>query len=191
MRRRNVRAEMVAGAARLLATKGLDGTSFAEVLAATGAPRGSTYHHFPGGKRELVQGAVELAGERAMAALEPIRGEPAPVVIRRFLGLWRQLLQVSDFGAGCAVLAVTVAADDADLLVPVGRVFRAWRAQLGSLLQAGGVPIEQAPPLAALALASCEGAVVMARAEHGLEPLDLIETVLIAATEAAMPLAGG
>src|SRR6478735_8270679 len=103
------------------ATKGLDGTSFAEVLAATGAPRGSTNHHFPGGKHELVQDAVKLPGERAMAALEPIRGEPAPVVIRRFLGLWRQLLQVSDFGAGCAVLAVTVAADDADLLVPAGR----------------------------------------------------------------------
>jgi len=187
MPRRNVRAEMVAGAARLLASKGLEGTSFAEVLAATGAPRGSTYHHFPGGKHELVQDAVKLAGERAMAALEPIRGEPAPVVIRRFLGLWRQLLQVSDFGAGCAVLAVTVAADDADLLVPAGRVFRAWRGQLESLLQAGGVPTEHAPALAALLLASCEGAVVIARAEHSLEPLDLIEPVLIAAAEAATP----
>src|SRR6478672_5009329 len=130
MRRRNVRAEMVAGAARLLATKGLDGTSFAEVLAATGAPRGSTYHHFPGGKRELVQDAVELAGERAMAAMEPARGEPAPLVIRRFLALWRQLLRASDFGAGCAVLAVTVATDDADMLAPAGRVFRTWRGQL-------------------------------------------------------------
>ena len=71
MPRRNVRAEMVAGATRLLARKGLEGTSFAEVLAAAGAPRGSTYHHFPGGKRELVQEAVELAGAHAMAAMEP------------------------------------------------------------------------------------------------------------------------
>ena len=112
-------------------------------------------------------------------------------MIRRFLGLWRQLLQASDFGAGCAVLAVTVAADDADLLAPAGRVFRAWRAQLESLLQSGGVPAEHAPQLAALVLASCERAVVIARAEHSLEPLDLIETILIAAAETATPLAGG
>lgn len=108
-------------------------------------------------------------------------------MIRRFLGLWRQLLQASDFGAGCAVLAVTVAADDPDLLAPAGRVFRTWRAQLESLLLAGGVPAEQAPHLAALVLAAGEGAVVMARAEQSLEPLDLIETVLIAAAQAAQP----
>jgi len=52
----DVRARMVAGAARLLAEKGMEGTSFAEVLAATGAPRGSTYHHFPGGKTERALG---------------------------------------------------------------------------------------------------------------------------------------
>jgi len=44
----DVRTKMVRGAAGLLATKGVEGTSFAEVLAVTGAPRGSIYHHFPG-----------------------------------------------------------------------------------------------------------------------------------------------
>lgn len=56
MAKGDVRARMVAGAARLLAEKGMEGTSFAEVLAATGAPRGSTYHHFPGGKTERALG---------------------------------------------------------------------------------------------------------------------------------------
>src|SRR6478752_5058611 len=112
MPRRNVRAEMVAGAARLLASKGLEGTSFAEVLAAVGAPRGSTYHHFPGGKTELVGAALDLARDQAMAVMEPMRGQPAAAVVRRFLSLWRQLLEVTDLRTGCAVLAVTVAADD-------------------------------------------------------------------------------
>ena len=43
------------GAVRLLATKGVEGTSFAEVLEATDSPRGSVYHHFPGGKPELLR----------------------------------------------------------------------------------------------------------------------------------------
>ncbi len=37
---KDVRARMVTGALRLLATKGLEGTTFGEVLEATGAPRG-------------------------------------------------------------------------------------------------------------------------------------------------------
>ena len=46
---RSVREQMVDSAVILLATRGLDGTSFTEVLSASGAPRGSIYHHFPGG----------------------------------------------------------------------------------------------------------------------------------------------
>ena len=52
---------------RLLATKGVEGTSFAEVLEATDSPRGSVYHHFPGGKPELLHAALDLASERGLA----------------------------------------------------------------------------------------------------------------------------
>ena len=45
---------MIVGAARLLAERGLQETSFSEVLQRTGAPRGSIYHHFPEGKDQLV-----------------------------------------------------------------------------------------------------------------------------------------
>ena len=54
-----VRDNMIAGAARLLAQRGLQATSFSTVLAETNAPRGSIYHHFPGGKEELVTAAIE------------------------------------------------------------------------------------------------------------------------------------
>jgi TetR/AcrR family transcriptional repressor of lmrAB and yxaGH operons len=57
-----VRARMVDGAIALLASRGLEGTSFSEVLELTGAPRGSIYHHFPGGTAELVSAAVDGAG---------------------------------------------------------------------------------------------------------------------------------
>ena len=60
----DARNRMIAGAARLLARRGLQATSFSTVLAATGAPRGSIYHHFPGGKDELVVAALD-ATERS------------------------------------------------------------------------------------------------------------------------------
>jgi TetR/AcrR family transcriptional regulator, lmrAB and yxaGH operons repressor len=59
----------------VLATKGLEGTSLAEVLERSGAPRGSTYHHLPGGKDEVVTEAVALARDRAMSYLKEQAGK--------------------------------------------------------------------------------------------------------------------
>src|SRR5689334_24015985 len=86
--RTDVRARMAAGAARLLAERGLEGTSFAAVLARTGSPRGSTYHHFPDGKVELVHAALDVASDEALAFMEPVRGQPPVAVVRRFVAMW-------------------------------------------------------------------------------------------------------
>jgi TetR/AcrR family transcriptional repressor of lmrAB and yxaGH operons len=59
---RDVRDRMIDGAIRLLAQRGLQATSFSEVLELTGAPRGSVYHHFPEGKDQLVSAANAVAG---------------------------------------------------------------------------------------------------------------------------------
>src|ERR1700691_5628695 len=108
MRRGEVRARMVEGAVKSLASKGVEGTSFAQVLAVADAPRGSVYHHFPGGKPEMLHSALELMGQRTRDLMEGTRGQPAREVVARFLNLWRMLLDGSNFGAGCAVIAVAV-----------------------------------------------------------------------------------
>ena len=58
------RATMIEGAIQLLATRGVHGASLLKVLEHTGAPRGSVYHHFPGGKEELILAALDLTGQR-------------------------------------------------------------------------------------------------------------------------------
>jgi TetR/AcrR family transcriptional repressor of lmrAB and yxaGH operons len=47
------------------------------VLEHSGAPRGFVYHHFPGGKDQLVVVALDRAGDRAIELLDPKAGEPA------------------------------------------------------------------------------------------------------------------
>lgn len=42
-----VREAMIKAAWLLIAERGVEGMSTREVLARTGAPRGSVYHHFP------------------------------------------------------------------------------------------------------------------------------------------------
>lgn len=187
MAKGEVRARMVAGAVRLLAEHGPPGASFGDVLEATGASRGSTYHHFPGGKREMYTAALDLASDRALATIEDVRGQPAQVVVGRFVEMWRSLLTGTDLRLGCAVVAVAVAGEDQQVVAHAGAIFRTWREHLTSLLVDGGCTATRAPALAALTIASMEGAVAIARAEGDLTHFDLTANEL----QAAVPETSG
>jgi TetR/AcrR family transcriptional regulator, lmrAB and yxaGH operons repressor len=169
-----VRDRMVAGAVRLLAQRGLQATSFSSVLAATDAPRGSIYHHFPGGKDELVAAAIAASERHAIGLLDQQEGAPAVDVAQSFLAAWRALLMYSDFDAGCALVAVTVAADSGPLRERTAEAFRAWQDTLSRALAAGGLGADDASSVAA-----SEGAVVICRARRDIRQFDLVASQLI------------
>jgi AcrR family transcriptional regulator len=170
---------MVTSAAELLARRGLEGTSFTEVLDRSGAPRGSVYHHFPDGKEQLIGEAIGLAGNNALGWIDKKQGSPPDELVQWFVHIWRELLRRSRFEAGCAVLAVTVATDSPELLNRAADVFRSWRQRLAELLEIGGLSREDATRFSAVLIASTEGAVVLSRAEQSLEPLDTVEAQLL------------
>lgn len=176
---RGTRDRMVAGAASLLAQRGLQATSFSEVLEFTGAPRGSVYHHFPGGKEQLVKAALDLATAQMGKYFAPREGALPEEVTELFLRIWRSILVRSQFQAGCAVVAVTVAADSPALLEYAASIFRAWRARLARFLVAGGLSREDAARFAATLIAASEGAVVLSRGEQSLEPFELVASQLL------------
>ena len=62
-RRSDSRSKMIHAAAELFRQRGYHATAFSDVIQASGAPRGSTYFHFPGGKQELAREAIALAGD--------------------------------------------------------------------------------------------------------------------------------
>jgi len=178
----DARQKMIESAAVLLAKRGLEGTAFSHVLDRSGAPRGSIYHHFPRGKDELVNAAIELAGDRALRVLDAVDGSPPKDVTRFFLDLWRQVLIRSDLRAGCAVLAVTVATDSPDLLDHAASIFRVWRVRIAELYVRGGMDEAAAARLATTIVAASEGAVVVSRAERSLEPFEQAVEELLAIT---------
>jgi len=180
-----VKRRMIREAALALARKGLQRASFSEVLEASGAPRGSLYHHFPGGKAEMVLAALDVAGERVIEGLDAATGKTAAEVAAAFFAIWRNVLALTDFGAGCAVAAVTVAAESPAQTDSAAAIFRAWREKLTALLAAGGVDDRAARGLAATLVSAAEGAVVLARAERSFEPFDLVAAELVAAVRRA------
>ena len=182
----STRRRIVEATIALHGEQGIAATTMKQIAARAGVSVGSVYHHFPGGKDELVLAAVELAGEKALAVLERLAGKPADEVADAFIALWRLVLEKSGFRAGCAVAAVTVAADDPALIARAASVFRAWRGKLADLLASGGIPATAAPAAAATLISACEGAVILARAERSFEPFDLVAASQRAAIRSAM-----
>ena len=105
---------MVESAALLFRERGYSGTGFRDVIEHSGAPRGSIYHHFPGGKSELAAETMRYAGDVVAARIERAAadGDPA-AVLRAFVALVASARsRDSDFRAGCPVVAVAVEAHD-------------------------------------------------------------------------------
>jgi hypothetical protein len=89
---------------------------------------------------------------------------------------WRGWLTETEYALGCPVVA-TVA--DAVTVTPglraaAAETFGVWQAAVADVLASAGVPAERAPSLAALLISALEGAIVMCRARHSLEPLDTV-----------------
>ena len=176
---RDSKEQMIEGAIHLLATKGLQATSFSEVLALTGAPRGSIYHHFPKGKNELIAAALDVSSQRTLQLIESQRGESARAITEFFLDLWRKLLVYSKFRAGCSVLAVTIAADSEELRLKAASIFDAWQKLLTDLYIEAGVDPQIASDFSFELISASEGAVVVARAQKSLAPFEAVAKRLI------------
>jgi AcrR family transcriptional regulator len=165
---------MIQSAAVLMRERGIEATSFSAVLEHSGAPRGSIYHHFPGGKAQLIEEATRYASNFTSRALTAGFADGDPVVaIARFTGFWRRILTDSDFGAGCPVVAAALDADGASAARDeAGAAFGQWQRVIADGLAGHGVAAERAQTLASFVIASLEGAVVLARAQRSLAPLE-------------------
>ncbi|WP_029109473.1 TetR/AcrR family transcriptional regulator [Mycobacterium sp. URHD0025] len=173
------RERMVASAALLIRERGAHPTAIADVLAHSGAPRGSAYHYFPGGRTQLLCEAIDYAGDYVVARLA--EADSAATLLDGMIEMYRKQLLVSDFRAGCPVVAVAVEAGDpqqADAPDPVleraGAAFTRWTGVITDRLRADGADPDRADELAMLILSAVEGAIVVARATRDLKPLDLI-----------------
>jgi AcrR family transcriptional regulator len=182
---------MVVSAALLIRERGAHPTAIADVLAHSGAPRGSAYHYFPGGRNQLICEAVDYAGEvmadKFAAANDTVQ------LLDTLIGGFRKRLVASDFRAGCPVVAVTVEAGDPVDNAPERAVidraaaaFSRWADLITQRLVQDGVPSSDAEELAMLVLTSFEGAIIVARAARDTSPLDLVHRRLTALLQNAI-----
>jgi len=172
--RTGTRDRMLWGAVELLRERGPAGVTVDAILERSGAPRGSVYYHFPGGRADILLEALGVAGDAISTLIEKAVRDGSAQGLRRFSNFWSQVLQESNFEAGCPVVSSSVGGspDDGHLLTIAGQIFQRWRVALETALHAEGVDNVRARRLATLVISAIEGAVVLCRVERSTEPLD-------------------
>ncbi|MFD9947320.1 TetR/AcrR family transcriptional regulator [Nonomuraea sp. NPDC059023] len=164
----------------LVEAAGYAGAGLNQVIALSGAPRGSLYFHFPGGKDQLVAESVRRAGRRIGEAMDALAAT-APTVAAFAEGMLRLLgdrLEESGWSKGCpvATVALETAAGSDPLQQVCSQVYRSWEDALRARLQ--GRP--DADDLALTILALVEGALLLARTHRDREPLNRVSRQIAA-----------
>jgi TetR/AcrR family transcriptional repressor of lmrAB and yxaGH operons len=176
------RQRMIDATATLLQAQGYAGTGMAQIIEEAGAPRGSLYFHFPGGKEELAAAAVRKSGalwrEAIMEAVDTAPNLAAG--IRAACQVLADNLSDSEFEQGCPVATVALEASPrSDLLHEAcAECFGDWHQLIVGRLGALGLAAERAVPLATATVAMIEGAIVLCKARRSTEPLDHVGAVL-------------
>lgn len=172
--RSGTRDKMLVAAVELMRERGAASVTVDAVLARSQTPRGSVYHHFPGGRAELVREALVRAGDTIGAIIEDAAARGSLGALHFFGEFWTAMLRASDFTAGCPVVSVAVGGSpDDDALRPVvAAIFDRWHTGLVTTMTAENLPRDQAERFATLALAAIEGAVVLCRVQRSTAALD-------------------
>jgi TetR/AcrR family transcriptional regulator, lmrAB and yxaGH operons repressor len=178
----STKQRMLDSAVLLLRERGAAGVTVDAVLTHSGAPRGSVYHHFPGGRNDMIRGAVRQAGDYIAAMVdESVADGDVRLTVERIGRFWKRALTGTDYRAGCPVVAMAIDSREQipDAAALVREIFARWQTSLSELLSANGFRAERAERLATLIVSSIEGAIILCRARRDLTPLDDVLAELV------------
>ncbi|GHF01757.1 TetR family transcriptional regulator [Amycolatopsis deserti] len=186
VRRTDTRRRMVNSAAELFRTQGYHATGLNQLVSAGGAPKGSLYFHFPGGKEQLAAEAIAFSSEN-MAALLRSTLDAAPdagTAVTRVIDALGRNLADSGYRSGCPISTVALDAADSE---PIRQActdgYASWHAVLTEYLSGQGADPATAATLGTIALSAIEGALLLARTQHDLAPLHAVGEHLRASFE--------
>jgi TetR/AcrR family transcriptional repressor of lmrAB and yxaGH operons len=173
-KRRDGRTLLLNGARQLLAEKGYAGMELRDVAERGKAPRGSIYHHFPGGKVQLAREAAELEGATIRDLIErSLQERGLRETLTMFGEIFRRRVADHPEQLGCPVAAAALARpEDPELAAAATTAFRSWETPIAAALLDEGVGRKGAEDFAGLVVSTVEGALIRARAAGSTEPLD-------------------
>jgi AcrR family transcriptional regulator len=172
---RSTKESILTAAAELMRHKGYGAVGMKDIAVASGAPIGSLYHHFRGGKVQIAREALINAGH-AYALLIPSIVDSYTDLGDAVDALFAQAAEdmaTTGFANMCPV--ASVAAEVADTVEELrdtsATVFQDWVDGGSAYFAARGLDEPQARELTLTLIGMLEGAFVLARTMRSAEPL--------------------
>ncbi|WP_232667699.1 TetR/AcrR family transcriptional regulator [Pseudonocardia sp. TRM90224] len=170
------RDRLVDGALRLISRQGYEATVVKEIARESGAPMGSFYYHFPGGKEELAAAAMRRGGDDVkvkFAAALAAHERPGDALAACAL-LLADGLEDTEWQDGCpvATTALETIGRSPRLQAAAAETFAAWQELFAEHLRGSGLAADQADELALTALSLIEGAEMISRVRGSREALE-------------------
>ncbi|MBC7172285.1 MAG: TetR/AcrR family transcriptional regulator [Polyangiaceae bacterium] len=188
-RGRKTRERMIELSSELLERSGYHGLSLGELVSNAGAPRGSIYHHFPGGKDELVALALEQATVELGSALNTLAAtsKSSSEAVARTIDFLASRMESASYKKGCPIAATALDASSLprELAMRCRAAYERFVSILARRIAQDGVPEEEAEELAVTILSAVEGALLLARVEQRRAPLEATGRVLVRMLDAA------
>jgi len=165
------RENILTTAARLFQLKGYSATGLNEIIAESGAPKGSLYYYFPKGKLQLAVESVDYAGNlingRVAARLEeqtdPVKA--FQLVIRDIIGHFQD--RNSDFeDVSLSMIALEASGEADGLRHACQTIFERRETLFVDKLSASGFAKQEARRLGELMQVLIEGAIVATRTRN-------------------------
>jgi TetR/AcrR family transcriptional repressor of lmrAB and yxaGH operons len=166
------RTDMLRAATKLLRQGGLAAAGINQIVAESGAPKGSLYHFFPDGKTQIAREALaayrDVAVERYRARAQGCRTPEAAV--RAFFEMGAEASLKNDYRMSCPAGAVTLDLDPASeaLREPCHDVFASLVDAVDEALHP--IPKAKRRDLAGLIVSTMQGAYIRARAARDVAP---------------------
>ena len=188
-RKSDAREKMVHAALALMQRRGVGALGLLDVVAAAEAPRGSIYHHFPGGKDQVVIEAIRLAADSAEAAIRGAgeRGGTPAEVARRIAAVFRYVPERSQWTTGCPVASTAVEGEHQAEAVrqAVADAFARWAAAAAEALRRAGLEAAAAERAGMALVAALEGGLLLARGLRSAAPYEAAVEAFVAGLEAS------
>jgi AcrR family transcriptional regulator len=182
---------IVYAAADLFRRHGYAGTGMRQVVAAAQAPFGSLYHHFPGGKEQLGEEVIRVAGGmygQLVAAILDNGPDDLVLATEQSFALAAQHLEESGWEDACpiATIALETASTSEPMRTASAAVFEQWRTALAARFSAAGIAPQAARELALTWLMLLEGGFLFCRAARTREALHVAGRQAAAAVATAL-----
>ncbi len=165
----SAREDMLSAATELFRARGYEGVGVAELLEKAGAPRGSLYFHFPGGKEQIGAEVVERVGRNVAVRFRQLHesGVDLATFIERIFKTTAKESKDRCYKATCpmAVIAAEVDADNPKLAAAVRDVFVSWEGEIAAAARARGMNAKSAEAFASALISAMEGAFIVSKAQ--------------------------